>query len=128
MTTDGSAADASARAERAIDGLGEMSVDLRACAILAPDGRRLAASIDDVDWEGCATELWRSASDPDRPEATHVHVATENGEVFAARSGGGVAIAVTERFALASLMFCDLRAALRDLSDDPEGAAAGAEI
>jgi hypothetical protein len=118
MTIDVSAADASARAERAVEGLAEMSVDLRACAILGPDGARLAASVDDVDWEGCASELWESAAEADRPAATQVHVATENGEVFAARTGGGVAIAVTERFALASLMFCDLRAALRDLEDE----------
>ena len=45
-----------------------------------------------------------------------VHVGTEQGEVFALRHAGLAAVAVTERFALASLIFFDMRAMLRDLA------------
>ena len=41
---------------------------------------------------------------------------TEQGEVFALRHAGLTAIAVTERFALSSLMFFDMRSTLRDLA------------
>ena len=44
-------------------------------------------------------------------------MAAEGGEVFATRVDGVTAIAVTDRFALSSLMLCDLRAALRELSE-----------
>ena len=42
-----------------------------------------------------------------------MHVATEDGEVYAVRGRAGSAVAITDRFTLASLMFCDLRSALR---------------
>lgn len=109
-----SAIDVSAGAERAIAGLREMSVDLRECAILDPAGRQLAASADGS-WEGCGAELWDAASDSAKASPNQIHVAIEEGEVFAVRTAAGTAIAITDRFALASLMFCDLRAALRDL-------------
>jgi hypothetical protein len=113
-------------AGRAVAKLAEMSLDLRACAILDPDGEQLAAS-SDADWATCASELWGAATDDTSAAPTQVHVATIEGEVFAARGADGrSAIAVTDRFALASLMFCDLRAALRELDPlEPEPAAAG---
>jgi hypothetical protein len=113
-------------AGRAIAKLAEMSLDLRGCAILDPDGGQLAAS-SDADWAACAAELWGAATDDAAAAPTQVHVATIEGEVFAARGPDGrSAIAVTDRFALASLMFCDLRAALRELDPlQPEPAAAG---
>ena len=112
-----------AEAERAIARLEEMSLDLRACAILDAEGKQLAAS-SEADWSGCAAELWGAATDPSEPAPMQIHVATIEGEVFLVRLAGGYsAIAVADRFALASLMFCDLRAALRDLaSPDPEPA------
>lgn len=107
--------DAVTAAERAIARLEEMSLDLRACAILDADGEQLAAS-SAADWSGCASELWSAATDASRPPPSQIHVATIEGEVFLVRlSGGSSAIAVADRFALASLMFCDLRAALRAL-------------
>ena len=109
-----SATDVALGAERAVARLREMSVDLRECAILDPAGKQLAASADGS-WEGCGAELWDAASDSDKASPNQVHVAIEEGEVFAVRSAAGTAIAITERFALASLMFCDLRAALREL-------------
>ena len=50
--------------------------------------------------------------------ASHVHVATEDGEAFAVRHEGLVMVAVAERFTLASLMIFDMRAVLRDLAKD----------
>jgi hypothetical protein len=45
-----------------------------------------------------------------------VHVATGDGEAFCVREAGLTAVAVTERFILASLMIVDMRNALRELS------------
>jgi hypothetical protein len=113
-------------AVRAIAKLVEMSLDLRACAILDAEGEQLAAS-SEADWAAGATELWSAAGDDSSASPTQVHVATIDGEVFAARDADGrSAVAVTDRFALASLMFCDLRAALRELDPlQPAPAAAG---
>lgn len=102
-----------AGAERAVERLQEMSLDLRACAILA-HGEVLAESASG-DWVAQAAELWAATEISERPRATQIHIAAERGEVFAVRTAAVTAIAVCERFALASLMFCDLRAVLRDL-------------
>lgn len=93
--------------------LAERSPDLRAVALLGADGKQIAAS-DDADWAAGAAALWRSA-DASGPGVREVHVATEDGEVFAVRGSGASIVATSERFALASLMLCDLRAALREL-------------
>ena len=107
---------APAVAERVVKDLCETSDDLRRCALLAPDGSLLAASAD-AEWESRARELF-DAGPGERPEA--VHVATPLGELFAVRGRSGHAVvAVADRFALESLMLCDLRAALRAV----EGAA-----
>jgi len=101
-------------AERAVERLSEMSLDLRACAILDADGGLLAESAS-ADWAARSAELWASADVRGRPRPTQFHVAAEGGEVFAVRSPEATAIAVCERFTLASLMFCDLRAVIRDM-------------
>jgi hypothetical protein len=98
---------------------------VRACAVLDSGGEVLAASAGNDgaardwaarDWAGQAERIWEAAAaDPERPAPVHVHVAIEGGEVFAVRDEGGAIIAVADRFALSSLMLCDLRAALRDL-------------
>lgn len=120
---DGHVASAESEAERAIEQLAAASADLRAVALLGPEGEILAATSAN-DWTLQARELWDAAgaagADPEQ-----VHVATEDGAVFAVRSPAGtVAIAVAQRFALASLMFCDLRAALRDLDAGETASAA----
>ena len=46
----------------------------------------------------------------------HAHVATGDGEAFCVREGPYVAVAVTERFTLSSLMIFDIRIALRQLA------------
>jgi hypothetical protein len=92
-----------------------MSPDVRGCAILDADGRALAASGDADSW-GSAGAALLAAADAAGPEpATHVHVATEDGEAFGLRHEGMAMVAVTERFTLASLMLFDMRAVLRDL-------------
>jgi hypothetical protein len=94
----------------------EMSADIRGCAIVGDDGAVLAAVGDGEAWGTATTELLRAADAAgDRP-ATHAHVATEEGEVFAVREEGLALVAVTERFALASLMLFDMRTVLRDLA------------
>lgn len=106
-----------AAAERAVAKLVELSADLRACALIGADGTVLASTAD-APWAERAADLWAAAdaAEPGAGPATAVQVAVAAGEVFAARDRGVTAVAVTDRFALASLMFCDLRAALRELA------------
>jgi predicted regulator of Ras-like GTPase activity (Roadblock/LC7/MglB family) len=102
--------------------LTEMSPDLRGAAILDADGAVLAAAGDPERWHEGATALLEVADRAGGEPVEQVHIATEQGEVFALRHAGLLAIAVTERFALASLMFFDMRSALRDLARaDPAG-------
>ncbi|MBS1880386.1 MAG: hypothetical protein JST31_12800 [Actinobacteria bacterium] len=103
-------------AEAALAFLSEMSPDLRGAAILAGDGAVLAASGEADAWGGAARDLLAAADAADPEPAEQVHVGSESGEVFALRHRGLVAVAVTERFALASLMLFDMRQALRDLA------------
>jgi hypothetical protein len=105
-------------AEAAVAGLMEASTGLRSCAILDSTGAVVAESAPN-EWAVGATEIWSSAADESRPEPTQVHIANEYGEVYAVRGPAGSAIAVTDRFTLASLMFCDLRSALRGLEAQP---------
>lgn len=101
--------------------LTEMSPDLRGGAILDPAGTVLAASDHPDRWrEDAATLLGVADRAGDEP-VEQVHIATEQGEVFALRHAGLVAVAVTERFALASLMFFDMRSVLRDLAAGGDG-------
>lgn len=102
------------RAAEAVARLREMSAGVRGCAILDRGGEVLAAS-GPGDWAASAAELWRAAEAAARPAPTQIHVSTEEGEVFAVRLAAASVVAVTDRFTLASLMFCDLRAALREL-------------
>lgn len=109
-------------AEGALAYLTEMSPDLRGAAILGPDGAVLAASGDTDRWREDAAALFGVADRADGTPVEQVHIGTEQGEVFALRHAGLAAVAVTERFALASLTFFDLRALLRDLaSKTPPG-------
>ena len=108
---DGSAASA----ETAVARLGEMSPDLRGCAILDAAGRVLAATGENARWGSAGAALLAAADAADSEPVTHAHVATEEGEAFALRHEGLAMVAVAERFTLASLMFFDMRAVLRDL-------------
>jgi predicted regulator of Ras-like GTPase activity (Roadblock/LC7/MglB family) len=103
-------------AEAALAFLTEMSPDLRGAAILDSAGATIAASGEPQRWQEDAAALFDVADRAGEESVEQVHVATEQGEVFALRHAGLAAVVVTERFALASLMFFDMRATLRDLA------------
>lgn len=104
-------------AEAALEYLAEMSPDLRGAAVLGPDGDVLAATGDEPErWREDAAALFAVADAAEGVPVEQVHIATEQGEVFAIRNAGLAAVAVTDRFALASLMLFDLRSTLRELA------------
>jgi hypothetical protein len=102
-------------AEAAVGRLREMSVDLRGCALIGTGGEVLAATGEPERWGGPAAELLSAADAAGGEPASHVHVATEDGEAFAVREDGLAMVAAADRFALASLMIFDMRSVLRDL-------------
>jgi predicted regulator of Ras-like GTPase activity (Roadblock/LC7/MglB family) len=108
-------------AEGALAYLSEMSTDLRGAAILGPEGTVLAASGRPGRWHEDVAKLFEIADRAGDEPVEQVHVGTEQGEVFALRHAGLAAVAVTERFALASLTFFDLRSLLRDLAAGGDG-------
>jgi hypothetical protein len=120
---DASAATAPDResAEAALAFLTEMSPDLRGAAILAAGGEVLAATGEEPGrWGEDASALFAAADAAEGVPVEQVHIATEQGEVFAIRNAGLAAVAVTERFALASLMLFDMRSTLRQLAQGGE--------
>jgi predicted regulator of Ras-like GTPase activity (Roadblock/LC7/MglB family) len=110
-------------AEGALAYLAEMSPDLRGAAILGPGGAVLAASEDPDRWREDVATLFEVADRAGGEPVEQIHLGTEQGEVFALRHAGLAAVAVTERFALASLTFFDMRALLRDLAAGGDGRA-----
>jgi predicted regulator of Ras-like GTPase activity (Roadblock/LC7/MglB family) len=105
----------------ALSYLAELSPDLRGGAILGGDGSVLAASSHPDRWREDVAALFGAADGAGAEPVEQVHIATEQGEVFALRDGGLVAVAVTDRFALASLLFFDMRSVLRDLVAGGDG-------
>jgi hypothetical protein len=104
-------------AEAALAFLAEMSPDLRGAAVLGPEGEVLAAGGEEPGrWGEDAAALFAAADAAEGVPVEQVHIATEQGEVFAIRNAGLAAVAVTERFALASLMLFDMRSMLRELT------------
>lgn len=117
-TPPGPAADtapSAADAELAVARMGEMSADLRSCAVLDADGNELASS-GGSGWARAGAAFLAAADAADGEAATQVHVATEDGEAFAVREGGLAMVAVAERFTLSSLVLFDMRTVLRDLA------------
>jgi predicted regulator of Ras-like GTPase activity (Roadblock/LC7/MglB family) len=110
-------------ASAALAYLTEMSPDLRGAAILDDGGAVLAASGSPDRWGEDAAALFEAADRAGGEPVEQVHIGTEQGEVFALRHAGLVAVAVAERFALASLTFFDMRALLRDLAAERPPAA-----
>lgn len=110
-------APSSESAEAALAFLTEMSPDLRGAAVLGPQGEVLAATGEEQErWGEDATTLLAAADAAEETAVEQVHIATEQGEVFAIRHQGLTAVAVTERFALASLLLFDMRSMLRQLA------------
>jgi hypothetical protein len=101
--------------DQAVAYLAEMSPDLRGCAILDGSGRVLAATGSMERWAAPCAELLDAADAAGAEPVEHLHVATEDGEVFAVRDAERAVVAVTERFVLASLMVFDMRSVLRDI-------------
>jgi predicted regulator of Ras-like GTPase activity (Roadblock/LC7/MglB family) len=107
-------------AERALAFLAEMSPDLRGAAILDSSGTVLAASDRPERWGEDVAALLEVADRAGAEPVEQVHIATQQGEVFAIRHAGLAAVAVTDRFPLASLLFFDMRSILRDLASGTE--------
>jgi predicted regulator of Ras-like GTPase activity (Roadblock/LC7/MglB family) len=104
-------------AEAALAFLAEMSPDLRGAAVIGPEGEVLAASGEETGrWGEDAAALLAAADAAEGAPVEQVHIATEQGEVFAIRNAALAAVAVTDRFALASLLLFDMRSMLRQLS------------
>ncbi len=93
--------------------LAELQPDLRAAAIFGWEGELIASSTEAGPWLGPATRLLEAADTGSGGPALEVHVATPTGEVFAVREGAQTAVAVTERYVLASLLIFDMRTVLR---------------
>lgn len=109
-------------AEAALEFLSEMSPDLRGAAILGPQGEVLAASGGEPErWQEDAAALFAAADGAEEAAVEQVHIATEQGEVFAIRNAGLAAVAVTDRFALTSLLLFDMRSMLRELAGSTKG-------
>src|SRR6478735_8815288 len=72
-------------AEAAVGRLREMSADLRGCALIGPGGQVRAATGEADRWGGPAAERLSAADAAGDEPASHVHVATEDGEAFAVR-------------------------------------------
>lgn len=99
-----------------------MSPDLRGAAIIGPGGEAIAATDGEPGrWSEDAAALFAAADGAEGEPVEQLHIATEQGEVFAVRNAGLAAISVTDRFALASLMLFDLRSALRQLASGEPG-------
>ena len=107
-------------AEAALSFLTEMSPDLRGGAILTADGTVLAASSEAAEWAIEAVALLKIADASGEEAVEQIHVATQAGEVFALRAQGFAAVVVTDRFPLSSLVFFDMRSALRELAKGGE--------
>jgi predicted regulator of Ras-like GTPase activity (Roadblock/LC7/MglB family) len=104
-------------AEAALEFLTEMSPDLRGAAILGPEGEVLAGTGEEPElWGEDAAALFAVADEAEGAPVEQIHIATEQGEVFAVRNAGLAAVTVTDRFALASLMLFDMRSTLRQLA------------
>jgi hypothetical protein len=110
-------------AGRAVAYLEEISLQMRGCAILSRDGELLAASGNRERWAEAGRELMAAADAAGAEPVAHAHVATGDGEAFCVREAGLVAVAVAERFTLASLMLFDMRIALRELAAQRAGSA-----
>jgi len=116
------AAPSAESAEAALAFLTEMSPDLRGAAILGPEGEVLAATGEEPErWREDAAALFAAADAAEGVPVEQVHIATEQGEVFALRNAGLAAVTVTDRFALASLMLFDMRSTLRQLAQEAAG-------
>jgi hypothetical protein len=94
--------------ELAVDYLRELSADIRAVAVLAPDGSPLAGT---PELTTAARRLFDAA-----PDAAEIEVAATGGTIHAARSDTHAVVAVCGRFALPALIRYDLKIVLAELA------------
>jgi hypothetical protein len=105
----------------ALDYLDELSVDIRAAAILDSKDELAAHSGDSRErgerMRKLVLELLEQAGNavPGLDDVPQVEVSTPNGGVFALRESGWTIAVVTGRYTLSSLMFYDLRRVAEDL-------------
>ena len=114
MTDDAPNRALSATIRKVSDRFTALSPEIRGCAIIGPGGLTRGSPGDEADWIEAAAALLKAADTAAGAPATHTHVATEEGEVYAIRRGDLAMVAVTDRFTLASLVLADMRAALRE--------------
>jgi hypothetical protein len=101
--------------DRAADFIESLSADVRACVLLGSDGR-LAAVDEGHEAEGeSLAELARDLLE--RAGTPQVEVSTGVGIVYALCTGRWTLAVVTGRFALSSLVFFDMRQALKELAE-----------
>jgi hypothetical protein len=110
-------------AGRAVSYLENISPQMRGCAILSTAGEVLAATGSRERWGEAGRDLIAAADAAGGEPVAHAHVATGDGEAFCVREGALVAVAVAERFTLASLMLFDMRTVLRELAEQRAGSA-----
>lgn len=115
-------------ADRAVAYLMEISPLMRGCAIFDPGGGVVAATGDHDSWREPGRRFISAVDSTPVAggNATHGHVATGQGEVFVVCEEDFHAVAVFDRFCLASLVFFDLRAAIRDIRGESGAISAGA--
>jgi len=117
-------ADPALTPELALDYLGELSTDIRAAAVIGADGAVAAQSGFEESDRDQVRELVGDLFDRAAEAAsngappTQVEVTLPEGGVYAVRENGWTLAVVAGRFALASLMFYDLRMVIRDLTGD----------
>lgn len=101
------------RAGRAVRQLRAMNREVHAAALLDADGTVLAGSGDDQDaWAEPVAALLRAAEATEEAgtqSLSEIHVAVSDGEVLAVRTCDRTMVAVSDRFALASLLAFDMR-------------------
>ena len=108
--------------ELALQYLGELSTDIKASVLFSADGKKAATSRPGETGEQLrelAAQLFKRAEEADDQTVSQVEVSTGDGAVYAVRDENWTAAVVTGRFALASLMFYDLRTVLQDLEAKP---------
>jgi hypothetical protein len=89
-------------------------------AVLGERGELLAATGANEVWAEGAQSLMAVADAVGQVAVAHVHVATDEGEVYAVRGSTRTIVVVAPRFQLASLMLADMRASLRQLEKESE--------
>jgi hypothetical protein len=105
----------------ALDYLDELSVDIRAAAILDSSDELAAHTGDSPEratrMRELVLELLEQAASavPGMGEVPQVEVSTPDGSIFSVRENGWTIAVVTGRYALSSLMFYDLRRVTEDL-------------